>query len=507
MAAALLVLFGSSLLLCLLVTPVARALALRLQLVDRPDDRKTHVRTTPLGGGLAILVSGSCVLGMALLAPGPAREILEPQSRGLLGLLLAALVICAVGLVDDGMRLRAAAKFCGQLLAIAVAIHFSPVVRSVGLFGWELDLGVFAVPFTALWLLGTINSLNLLDGMDGMLTCVGLFISGALAVMAVLAGQWAAACVAATLAGSLLGFLRYNFPPATIFLGDTGSMLIGLVVGMLALRSSLKGPATIGLAVPVALLTLPFLDTLAAIIRRKLKGLSMSTPDRGHLHHCLLRRGLSNRGVLLWVSLLSLVTGAGALASLAFNHEFFAIVSVVGVVGTLVAARLFGHAELALIRERLVASAGLLWEVGASGGWRGAELPAEGGDKWKELWTTLKSRAGQLNLKVIRLHVKGSGHLRGYHARWACPEERQPGSALWRAEIPLTVHGQDLGRLEVAGERDQKSVLERMTALARLVEEFEVRHLRPMVTSLKATPLAVSSPSFGATAGAAFSDG
>src|SRR5439155_5894298 len=120
------------------------------------------------------------------------------------------------------------------------------------IFDWHVELGLLAVPFTLFWLLGAINSLNLIDGMDGLLSSVGLIVTLAMAAMAVLGEQWMAACVAVALAGALLGFLRYNFPPASIFLGDSGSMLIGLVIGALAIRSSLKSPATVALAAPVA---------------------------------------------------------------------------------------------------------------------------------------------------------------------------------------------------------------------------------------------------------------
>src|SRR5439155_8367461 len=140
-------------------------------------------------------------------------------------------------------------------------------------------------------LLGAINSLNLIDGMDGLLGSVGLILSLALAVMAALAGHWGAAAVAVALAGALLGFLPFNLPPASVFLGDSGSMLVGLVLGTLAIQSSLKAPATIALATPVALLILPIFDTTVAILLRTMTGRSLYTTDRGHLLHRLLRFG------------------------------------------------------------------------------------------------------------------------------------------------------------------------------------------------------------------------
>src|SRR5262249_14448388 len=205
--------------------------------------------------------------------------------------------------------------------AVTIVISSGLVVERVRLFHYHLEFGLLAIPFTIFWLLGAINALNLIDGMDGLLTSVGLIISAAIAVMAAYQGHWMAACMAVALAGALLGFLVYNFPPARMFLGDSGSMLIGLVIGVLALQSSLKGPATVALTAPAAILAIPIFDTAAAILRRKLTGRSIYTTDRGHLHHCLLGRGLSTRVVLLCISSFCLLTGLGALASLAWGNE------------------------------------------------------------------------------------------------------------------------------------------------------------------------------------------
>src|SRR5205807_323940 len=210
------------------------------------------------------------------------------------GLAAAACVIAAVGVLDDYRGLRGRHKVAGQLLAVGIVMACGVWFRSVSLFGPPTELSWWiAYPLTAFWLLGAINSLNLIDGMDGLLGSVGGIICASLAVMAFLNAQYQASIIAIALAGSLVGFLWYNFPPASIFLGDCGSMLIGLVVGVLAIESSLKGPATVALAVPAALLVIPIFDTSTAILRRTLTGRSIFTTDRGHLHHCLQGRGLS----------------------------------------------------------------------------------------------------------------------------------------------------------------------------------------------------------------------
>lgn len=291
-------------LLCCLLTPLARRLARCAGLVDRPNaQRKLHGRAMPVAGGLAVFASGCIVLGVAFVVPHAFSEALAAQSPTLMGLLLAAILICGLGVVDDLGWIRGRHKLLGQIGAVGILMAFGVQVHRIALFGWDIELGILAYPFTLLWLLGAVNSLNLLDGMDGLLGVIGCIMTLALGGMAALSGQWGMACVAAALAGALLGFLRYNYPPASIFMGDAGSMLTGLVLGVLGIQCSLKAPATMVLIAPLAVFTIPFLDTLAAVIRRKMTGRSIYATDRSHLHHCLLSRGFSVPVVLALVSL------------------------------------------------------------------------------------------------------------------------------------------------------------------------------------------------------------
>jgi UDP-GlcNAc:undecaprenyl-phosphate GlcNAc-1-phosphate transferase len=468
------ILFGLSLVACLLLTPLARGLARRCGLVDRPDGRrKMHDRAIPVAGGLAILVSSVAVLAAAAVVPNPLQEALAAQGGTLFGLLLGAVTICAIGVADDARGLRGRHKLLGQLLAVGIVLGSGVLVDSLEVFGWRIELGVLALPFTAFWLLGAINSLNLLDGMDGLLGSIGLIVCLALALLAGAYGHGAAAGVAVVLAGSLLGFLRYNFPPASVFLGDSGSMLVGLTVGVLAIQSSLKGPATAALAAPVALLILPIFDTTAAIVRRKLTGRSLYTTDRGHLHHCLLRTGLSSRGVLLLVAVLSLVTVGGVLASIAWKSEPLALLSALVVVAILVLTRLFGHAELLLVHKRCTALAVSLLKPPAGQRVQQLEVRLQGTGDWKELWARLTAHALELNLKSVRLDVNAPAIQEGYHARWDRHHDEGESSEVWRAEMPLSAAGQSVGRLEITGLRSDGFAWNTMAAVARLVEEIE----------------------------------
>jgi UDP-GlcNAc:undecaprenyl-phosphate GlcNAc-1-phosphate transferase len=466
----LLCVFLTSLGLCLALTPLARRLAIRCGLVDRPDGRrKVHARATPVAGGPAVLLSATLAVGGALLlAPTEPAGAAPP----LLSLFLGAVLIAVVGVADDFGALRGRHKLFGQCAAVAVVLAGGVVVRSVRLFGGEIELGIFALPFTAFLLLGAINSLNLLDGMDGLLGSVGVIISLALAAMAVLAGHPLVAGVALALAGALLGFLRYNFPPAVVYLGDSGSMVVGLVLGTLAILSSLKAPAALALSAPLVLLTLPIFDTAAAIVRRKLTGRSIYTTDRGHLHHCLLRSGLSVRGVLLLVGACCLATDAGVLASQAFNHEWIAICTSLAVIAGLTATRLFGHTEAALLTERLLALGGAVFRPQASRAVRQREVRLQGSVDWNELWSGLKARAEEWNICTLRLDVNAPALHEGYHASWDCSPEEGEAPTLWRAQIPLTASGQTVGRLEIAGEPDQRPVWEKIAHISTIAETF-----------------------------------
>jgi UDP-GlcNAc:undecaprenyl-phosphate GlcNAc-1-phosphate transferase len=472
----LLTILGLGVGLSLILTPLARALGARVGIVDCPDGRrKVHSKAIPVAGGIAILCASTLAFAAVLLIPGPLTNQLASQSSSVLGLLLAVLVICLVGVADDCNCLRGRHKLLGQFFAAIIVVHSGLVVRSIHLFDWDLELGLLAVPFTVLWLLAAINSLNFLDGMDGLLSSIGLIISLALAIMAILFDQWIAAGVALALAGALLGFLFYNLPPASIFLGDSGSMLIGLVLGTLSIQAGLTASASFALAAPATLLTIPFFDTAAAIIRRKLTGRSIYTTDRGHLHHCLLRAGFSDIQVLLLVSTLCVVTVAGSLASLLFDKELIAVLVATAVIGILTTTHLFGYAEFSLVKKRFISIILSFLRGPGTNASHHLELHMQGTGNWPELWQSLMACAWKLNLVMVRLNVNAPAIYEGYHGRWDRPFEETEESNLWHAELPLMVEGKNLGRVEVTGMRDGQIVSEKMAAVARLLEDFELK--------------------------------
>lgn len=459
---------GVGMVFCLLLAPAARRLALAVGLVDRPDGhRKIHHKITPVCGGLAVLASTILAIAASFCFGEPIRESLWAHASILTGLLLGAMVLCAVGVLDDFGRLRGRHKLLGQLAAVTIVIFFGGWVEAVRIFGLHIDLGWLGIPFTMFFLLGAINSLNLIDGMDGLLGSVGVISSMALAAMAFLLGPphlWAVV-VALALAGALIGFLRHNLPPASMFMGDAGSMLVGLILGALAIHCSLKAPATIALALPVGLLILPIFDTAAAIVRRKLTGRSIYTTDRGHLHHCLLRGGLSTRWALAVVALCCIVACAGVLTSQAFENDWLALIAAGSVVAVLITTRLFGYAEFMLIKGRLLCM--------LSPAHRGQlEVRLQGTVAWKDLWHALLVRAAELNLRQLLLDVNAPALHEGYHARWDRPIEENDERPLWHVELPMTARGLSVGRLVLAGLPDDQPVWKKIAILMEVVEDF-----------------------------------
>ncbi|MBI3659493.1 undecaprenyl/decaprenyl-phosphate alpha-N-acetylglucosaminyl 1-phosphate transferase [Candidatus Acetothermia bacterium] len=252
-------------------------------LVDVPDARKRHNGQVAIAGWALVIASLVGVLSAINF------------SREWAGLWLGSLIAAATGLMDDGRGLSSKLKALGQLLAALVAVLLSPwSIESIRLFGLEISLGWLAIPFTIFWIMGAINALNLLDGLDGLAAGATAIISATCALMAWQSSNIPAMSFALAICGTTLGFLVYNFCPARVFMGDTGSHFLGYWLAILtvqATQSSLSSPTHVPLLISVLLLGLPVADTGWAILRRMRAHQSISEADRGHIHHRLLLRG------------------------------------------------------------------------------------------------------------------------------------------------------------------------------------------------------------------------
>jgi UDP-GlcNAc:undecaprenyl-phosphate GlcNAc-1-phosphate transferase len=492
----LLLIFALGFALNLVFTPFARSLALRIGLVDRPDGRrKLQSSAVPVAGGPALLVSVTVAVGLALAVAWWSGTVVRFRPEVLLGLLAAAVIICLVGILDDAVGLRGRSKLLGQCLAVGVVIGCGVQVHAVRVFETEIALGVFSIPLTMFLLLGAINSLNLLDGMDGLLGSVGLIVCATFGAMAVVCGQVAAAWVAFALAGALLAFLRYNLPPATIYMGDSGSMLVGLVVGVLAIHGSMKGPATIALIAPACVLVVPIFDTAAAITRRKLIGRSIFSTDRGHLHHCLLRNGLSRQRALVVVAAMCLIGMAGGLLSVSYQSEAAAALAAAAIVLTLVVTRLFGFNEARLVLKRLghLARSGLGAQAGADPAVLAVQIQGE--IDWQPVWDQLRTGAQRLKLRRVRLDIEDPSLGESFHARLdRAVEGRAEAPRELKIVFPLEVAGRVIGRVEVLGDRVVAPLAFTVGELTELIHQLERSVEKLLVAARTPAPSSAGAP-------------
>jgi UDP-GlcNAc:undecaprenyl-phosphate GlcNAc-1-phosphate transferase len=286
-----------------LLTPLVRRIAIRYGAIDQPDERRVNKRPVPRGGGVAVAIAFISIT-LAMLALNALVEfvVIPPnvQLTELVGLLLGGALATAFGVIDDALDLRARWQFAGQLglalFAIAMGYVVDFIANPVGT-GIIRLAGPVAIGFSVLWIAGMINSINFIDGLDGLSSGIGLIAAVTLGVISLTpqVGQPFIAVLCFALAGSLLGFLRWNFHPATIFVGTSGVMFLGYTLALLSILGIAK------VAVAMLVLGVPIIDAFWIIVRRLAQRRSPFSPDRGHLHHRLLDVGLSHRQTVLLI--------------------------------------------------------------------------------------------------------------------------------------------------------------------------------------------------------------
>lgn len=432
------------------IVPIVRYSFRQLGFVDKPDrERKLHTDAVSLGGGLAVFLAVGIAFGLVLSLDRYLGDALLGFLRNNWYMLFgAAGSLMLVGLIDDVYTMRGRQKLLFQLLIVVAVVGSGTLVQKFDFFGTEINLGNFAYPLTVLWLLAAINALNLIDGADGMASTAGAIISGGLAVLCVLTGSPLGAVVAAALAGALLGFLVYNRPPATIYLGDAGSMIVGLFIGVISIWSSVKGSTLLSVA-PLIVLTIPLFDSLIAILRRVLTGRSIYATDRGHLHHRLLDR-FSHAKMLVVVAVLCGTTTLAAILSVYFDQQWIALIGGGLVLGALVFTRSFGDAELRMLFSRTshIGESLLARSSFCETDSRHRAVQLQGNRCWDAIWTSLVEFADDRGLVQLKLDIGIAWMHEGYHGAWQ--RSRMPEKADQATlKLPIYVDQRLVGRLEV----------------------------------------------------------
>ena len=325
---------------CLALTPLVRAASRRYGVIDQPTDRKRHASPIPRTGGVAIAGAYLVAVGLLLLSPLNAADSVNLPF--VFRLLPAAAMVFAVGLVDDVVGLKASEKL--PILGLAALLAYLNGVEVTGVAGYDLAPWA-SLLMTVLWLVACANAFNLIDGVDGLATGVGLFAVGTVLAAALLQENAPLALATAPLVGALVAFLRYNFNPASIFLGDSGSLTIGFVLGCFAIIWSQKAATLLGMTAPIMALSVPLVDTSIAIVRRFIRRQPIFHPDRNHAHHRLLDRGFGPKKVVLVMYCACGLAAAFALVQSLPHNRFHGLLLVFFCAAVVVAIRLVGYAE------------------------------------------------------------------------------------------------------------------------------------------------------------------
>ncbi|MCG8556334.1 MAG: undecaprenyl/decaprenyl-phosphate alpha-N-acetylglucosaminyl 1-phosphate transferase [Proteobacteria bacterium] len=302
-----------------LVTPMIRAFARRHGAVEHPGERDVHSDGIPRLGGLAVVAAVFSALAVLFVLQSTVSQLFFSDPLRVVGLLGGGMAVCLLGVADDLRGVRAWHKLWVQVGAALLAFLCGYRIEGVSL-PWlgTLEMGIFAAPVTVLWIVAIINALNLIDGLDGLASGVAFFVCIANFTVGVIHGHALVMLLSAALAGAIAGFLVYNFNPASIFMGDSGSMFLGYALATTSmLGNEVKSSTTIAILVPILAMGLPIMDTLFSMVRRFLERRPIFSPDRGHIHHRLLDMGLTQRrAVMILYGVCVLFAGAGVAVSI-----------------------------------------------------------------------------------------------------------------------------------------------------------------------------------------------
>jgi len=326
----------------LVVTPAVIYLAKITGAVDKPDARKVHTKPIPRIGGIGIFLAFMVAIVFVTIISNFEGETL----RTIIGLIISGSLMFLVGIIDDYKNLPAKVKLFGQIIAASVlAIGFDVRVDFITYpLGDYIYLEWFAIPATIFWLVGLTNTVNLIDGLDGLAAGVSGLAAVTILLVAMEQHYFLITILTAALAGAAFGFLFYNTNPAQIFMGDSGSLFLGFMLASISIIGVMKSTAIVALIVPILALGIPILDTTFAILRRYLGGQPIFKPDKGHLHHRLLSLGFTQRQAVFLMYIISAVLGMSAIALTEVNAQIAILILAV-----VISAIFFGAKKLGIL--------------------------------------------------------------------------------------------------------------------------------------------------------------
>lgn len=310
---------GTTLILSFMLVPIAKKIAFKVDALDYPNNRKVHIMPTPRLGGIGIIISFYIGIFIVFGFTQIAVSIIFPS-----------IFVVLAGILDDIFTISPKLKLFLQFMGALAFVSFgNDHIISFFMFeGQPLSLHELSLAITVLWLIGASNAVNLIDGLDGLAGGVSLISSLSLGLLCILIGNNTYGIITFILAASIIGFLKYNFYPASIFMGDAGALFLGFILGELAILGALKGATFISFILPILILGIPILDTTWSILRRVLSGKSIMNADKNHLHHRLLNRGFKHRQTVLFIYCISAILGVTAILVNTINMIIVVIVVV-----------------------------------------------------------------------------------------------------------------------------------------------------------------------------------
>ena len=486
-----------------LVTAVMCRVAPRLGAVDQPDGyRKIHGVAIPRLGGVGVFVG--FLAPIAFLLVGFPRNVAAAPIFANVGafaaILAGALVVLLMGARDDIRPLRAIVKLLFQVLAAGIAMAGGHVIWRLSLpCAGSLDLGLWGLPLTLFWFLGCMNAINLLDGMDGLAGGVSLIVCVTMMLVGQLMGNVTGMLLMACLGGGIFGFLIFNYYPARIFLGDSGSNVIGFLIAALAMMTSRKSETAVALLVPMLALGVPITDTSLAILRRWSRHLPLSAPDRQHIHHRLLSMGLNQHRAVLVIYGICVALCVGAVLSISSQREM--VLMVLGAAGVLVfvCVRILGGFRLGALTLRVARD----WQFHQAS--NQARIAVErcahflpSATTVATLWQGCEPALAILDVDEAQLVFdEPAGASPSLHWRsGSCPPDLDQAAQSWQVRLQVMNRERLIGHLIIAGEVDggRLFVAERLELIWRLRDLLALHLPRLLAAPRSDQPLLTTNP-------------
>ena len=466
-------LFFIAALFSLLVTPAVRTLGHWLRAYGQADEwrEQPHI---PRLGGLAIFVAALAAWGLLLFVPNDVRARFLSEWHTMVVLMAPGTLVLLLGVYDDLVGATPWQKLIIETLAAGMVWWAGFRIVHLPIFGYGIHSLFLSLAVTVFWIVAMTNSFNLIDGLDGLAAGIAFFVTLSVFVVSLIQGNHFGCILAITLAGALLGFLRFNFSPATIFLGDTGSLFLGFVLATLAIHTSQKSSTLLAIVVPFAAFGLPVLDTLLTVVRRFLSGRPLFVGDHDHIHHRLLRR-FSPRAAALMLYALTAFFSLGSLLIIHSTGNLVALVAVLaGVSGWFLTSRLHyeelselnAHVSQALHSQRRVLANQILIRK-VSGQLKEARA-LEGS------WQVLVKALEALDFDSVTCQLSGwQNGSTPFLAPWSRPGEKKTGDC-WTVSIPLRVGEKAVGQLQLRRAlRKERLIFHFSSLLDTLIPPFE----------------------------------